>query len=76
VLHTMLFKKETNRGEAKGASPRLQRHPRSWLWCLSGGPKDFGSRFAYDNRMTFAIYTRATEGMQDAATATLEETFS
>jgi hypothetical protein len=28
-----------------------------------------------DNRMTLAIYTRATEGMQDAATASLEEAF-
>jgi hypothetical protein len=29
-----------------------------------------------DNRMTLAIYTRATEGMQYSATAALEETFS
>jgi hypothetical protein len=40
----MLFKKGTNRGEAKGASPRPQHHPRSWLWCLFGGPKDVGPR--------------------------------
>jgi hypothetical protein len=30
-------KKGTNRGGGKGASPRFQRHPRSWLWCLCGG---------------------------------------
>jgi site-specific recombinase XerD len=29
-----------------------------------------------DIRMTLAIYTRPTEGIQDSATATLEETFS
>jgi hypothetical protein len=29
-----------------------------------------------DNRMTLAIYTRATEGMQDSATPVLEETSS
>jgi hypothetical protein len=40
----MLFKKGTNRVEAKGASPRPQRHQRSWLWCLSGGSKDVGPR--------------------------------
>ena len=30
----------------------------------------------YDARMTLAIYTHATHGMQDAATAALEETSS
>ncbi len=29
-----------------------------------------------DNRMTFTTITRATDGIQDAATAALEETFS
>jgi integrase len=29
-----------------------------------------------DIRMTLAIYTHATDGMQDAATAALEEAFS
>jgi hypothetical protein len=29
-----------------------------------------------DFRMTLAIYTRAAEGMQDSATAALEEAFS
>ncbi len=27
----------TNRGGGKGASPRLQRHPQSWLWWICGG---------------------------------------
>jgi hypothetical protein len=34
------------------------------------------SQFAYDKRMTLAIYAHATEGMQDSATAALEEAFS
>jgi hypothetical protein len=29
----------------------------------------------FDNRMTLAIYTRTTEGMQDSARAALEVTF-
>jgi hypothetical protein len=46
------------------------------MWCNLGGLQSLGSRFAYDNMMTLAIYTHATEGIQDCATAALEETFS
>jgi hypothetical protein len=46
------------------------------MWCNLGGLQSLGSRFAYDNKITFAIYTRTTEGMQDYATAALQETFS
>jgi hypothetical protein len=41
----------------------------------SGRPSFAGSGHS-DNRMTLAIYTRATEGMQDSATPVLEETSS
>jgi integrase len=40
-------------------------------------PSTAQKRLAHpDIRMTLAIYTHATDGMQDAATAALEETFS
>ncbi len=65
-----------NRGGSKSASTIFPRLPRAWVWCNRGGPQSLGFRFAYDNRMTLAIYTPATDGMQDAATAALEEAFS
>jgi hypothetical protein len=46
------------------------------MWCNLGGPQSLGFRFAYDNNITFAIYIRTTEGMQESATAALEETIS
>jgi hypothetical protein len=46
------------------------------MWCNRGGPQSLGFRFAYDNRMTLAIYAHATDGMQDAAKEALEEAFS
>jgi hypothetical protein len=33
-------------------------------------------RLAHDNRLTLAMYTHATDGMQDYATAALEAVFS
>jgi len=39
-------------------------------------PPSFADAGHSDIRMTLAIYTHATEGMQDAATAALEEAFS
>ncbi len=46
------------------------------MWGNRGGPQSLGIRFAYDNKMTLAIYAHATDGMQDAATAALQEAFS
>lgn len=46
------------------------------MWCNLGGPQSLGFRFAYDNNLTFAIYPRSTEGIQDSVKAALEETIS
>jgi len=46
------------------------------MWCNRGGAESLGLRFAYDNRMTLAIYAHATAGMQDAATDALEKALS
>jgi hypothetical protein len=72
-----ISQKGTNRGRGKGASETA-----SSASCEPGCGaivvvrKALGFRFAYDKGMTLAIYARATDGVQDSATATLEETFS
>ena len=65
----------TNQGGYKGASARFRRLPGAWIWCKRSS-ESLGFRFAYDNKMTLAICAHATDSMQDAATAALEEAFS
>ena len=76
-LHTT-FKGEGNqpRRERGRIRDRFGRLSRAWMWCNRGDPQSLGFRFAYDKWMTLAIYTHATDDMQDAATAALEEAFS
>ena len=65
TLHTMLYKKGTNRGGGKGTSPRLKRHPRSGLWYLSGAPKSSGPSaraFSLQNTHFYSGGTRIRTG--------------
>ena len=57
---------------SKLAARRRGRSPQTGRPSRRPGFADPGHS---DNRMTLATYTRATEGMQDSATAALEETF-
>jgi hypothetical protein len=73
--HTILSTEETNGGRGKSALACFRRLSRAWVWS-NRGPQSSAFRLAYDYWMTLVIHTRATEGMQDSATAALEVTLS